>query len=91
MAIFYNFLIFLLRTGFRIGSLFNAKAAAFVAGQKDIFQQLESRFKGNKSRVVWIHCASLGEFEQGRPVMESIKKDFPDINYPRFFHHPGMK
>jgi len=89
MVILYNFVILLLRVGFRIAALFNAKAAAFVAGQKNIFRFMESRFRDNHSPVAWIHCASLGEFEQGRPVIESIKKEFPDLRILVTFFSPS--
>lgn len=89
MVVLYNFGILVLRAGFRIAALFNAKAAAFVVGQKNIFQLLESRFRDNRFPVAWIHCASLGEFEQGRPVIESIKKEFPDMRILVTFFSPS--
>jgi len=89
MVMLYNILILFLRGGYRIGSLFNPKAGAFVTGQQDVFAQLESRFLDNRSRVVWIHCSSLGEFEQGRPLIESLKKEFQDIRILLTFFSPS--
>jgi 3-deoxy-D-manno-octulosonic-acid transferase len=89
MVILYNILMLFLRAGFRIGAFFNSKASAFVTGQKDIFSSLQSVFQGNTSRVAWIHCASLGEFEQGRPVIEALKKEFPDIRILLTFFSPS--
>jgi len=40
-----------------------------------------SKIQNSHSRVVWIHCASLGEFEQGRPIIEALKKEFPETLY----------
>ncbi|NJO25319.1 MAG: hypothetical protein HC867_05355 [Bacteroidia bacterium] len=57
--------------------MWNHKAALWIRGRKNIFQKLESGVAGSKASV-WIHCSSLGEFEQGRPVMEKIKSRFPD-------------
>lgn len=58
-------------------SLFHPKAKAFVTGRRKILQHVKSAFKGNTSPVVWLHCASLGEFEQGRPIVEAIKANYP--------------
>ncbi len=52
----------------------NAKAKQWIDGRKHIFRSLETAFKNNSDKVIWIHCSSLGEFEQGRPIIEAIKK-----------------
>lgn len=57
----------------RIFSLFNDKAKLWVDGRKNVFIQLQHFCSENTKPVIWFHCASLGEFEQGRPVLESIK------------------
>ncbi len=77
MKLLYDWIIFFLRAGVRIASVFNDKAKAFTHGRTIVFQTLEHHFRKNQSPVIWMHCASLGEFEQGRPVMESLKKEFP--------------
>ena len=59
--------------GIKIASLWNKKANAWVAGRQGVWEKIE-RFKSNK-KVVWFHCASLGEFEQGRPLMERLKQE----------------
>ncbi|MFP4621683.1 MAG: 3-deoxy-D-manno-octulosonic acid transferase [Bacteroidales bacterium] len=59
-------------------SLFSEKARLFVRGRKRLFQGLEENIDPQK-RIFWFHCASLGEFEQGRPLMEEIKRTYPDI------------
>ncbi len=53
------------------------KAALFYNGRKNIFSHLQQVFENEKRQVIWVHCASLGEFEQGRPIIESVQKDFP--------------
>src|SRR5437868_2703831 len=53
-------------------SLFNKKARSWIAGRKNVFQEISSKIKGDEN-LIWIHCASLGEFEQGRPLIEKIK------------------
>ena len=49
-------------------SLFNPKAAKWVTGRKNIFKRLEEAIPQNE-KTIWMHCASLGEFEQGRPCL----------------------
>jgi 3-deoxy-D-manno-octulosonic-acid transferase len=79
MILVYNLGMLVLRIAFRIAAIFNPKAAAFVSGRKDIFETLRTSFPANNGRIVWVHCASLGEFEQGRPVIETLKKEYSDI------------
>ena len=57
--------------------LSNQKASAWVEGRKDLFKKLSAAFHKNTSPVIWMHCASLGEFEQGLPVLESLKQKYP--------------
>ncbi|HXP53255.1 MAG TPA: glycosyltransferase N-terminal domain-containing protein, partial [Bacteroidia bacterium] len=72
-----------------IASLFNEKAKKWREGRKDIFIELKKAFEGNQSPVIWFHCASLGEFEQGRPVIESFKQKFPDYKVLLTFFSPS--
>ena len=67
----------------------NAKAKLWLQGRKNIFESLEIAFKNNTGKVVWIHCSSLGEFEQGRPVIEGLKKQFPFIKILLTFFSPS--
>ncbi|MBI3512402.1 MAG: 3-deoxy-D-manno-octulosonic acid transferase [Bacteroidetes bacterium] len=62
----------------RIAALFNEKARLWASGRKSLFSELEKKFSANVRPVAWFHCASLGEFEQGRPLMENFRKKFPD-------------
>jgi len=87
--ILYSLSIFFTRGLFRFASFFNAKAKAFVDGRRNIFSTLEETFKGNASPVIWIHCASLGEFEQGRPLIEAFKKDKPEYKILLTFFSPS--
>ena len=61
----------------RVFSLFNDKAKLWVAGREKVFPKLRIFFNQNTKPVIWFHCASLGEFEQGRPVLESVKALYP--------------
>ena len=74
--ILYNLSLLLFRTGIRIAALTNSKARLWLKGRENIFQNLEDALDKNK-KTIWFHCASLGEFEQGRPVIEKIRADYP--------------
>lgn len=86
--ILYNIFLWLYRGGIHIASLFNAKAYKWVSGRRDIIGQLEKSITpGNP--VIWMHCASLGEFEQGRPVLEELKRKFPAYRILLTFFSPS--
>ena len=76
MRIFYSFFVSFVGFILKIAALFHGKFKLFVMGRKDVFQQLKAAISPS-DKVLWIHCASLGEFEQGRPVIEQWKKEFP--------------
>jgi len=72
---FYNLSIHSLRLLFIIASPLSAKARLFVLGRWKIFTRLKSAVsRQNSESLVWVHCASLGEFEQGRPLIEAFKE-----------------
>lgn len=73
----------------RIASLFNPKARLWVTGRQYIFDQLATAFKTEKSPVIWMHCASLGEFEQGRPLIEHLKKEYSNYKILLTFFSPS--
>ncbi len=58
-------------------------------GREQQFERLEQALQGNKSPVVWFHCASLGEFEQGRPVIEAFREAFPEYKILLTFFSPS--
>jgi 3-deoxy-D-manno-octulosonic-acid transferase len=89
MKVFYNISIFFLGLGLRLLSLFNAKAREFVTGRKGIFKKIEHALQGNSQPVIWVHCASLGEFEQGRPVIEALKREFQAFKIFLTFFSPS--
>ena len=92
MKVFYNISIFFLGLGLRLLSLFNPKAREFVTGRKDIFRKMDLALKNNAQPLIWIHCASLGEFEQGRPVIEALKKEFANHRiFLTFFSPSGYR
>lgn len=87
--IIYNLCISALRFLFWTASWFNPKAKAFVSGRTNLFEKLRLAFSGNTSQLIWIHCASLGEFEQGRPLIESFKERLPQAKILLTFFSPS--
>ena len=69
-----------------IAASFHTKAALFVKGRRTQKEILEQPHEGE---WVWFHAASLGEYEQGKPVMEGIKVQFPEIKILLTFYSPS--
>jgi 3-deoxy-D-manno-octulosonic-acid transferase len=70
-----------------LAAFFNEKEYLLLQGRKEIWHKLEGL--KNESSVVWIHCASLGEFEQGRPVIEALKQRCPEKKILLTFFSPS--
>lgn len=75
---FYTIFLYLYRTGIGIASLWKPKAQKWIEGRKDLIDHISKAMAGNKRPVVWMHASSLGEFEQGRPVLEAIRTQYPN-------------
>lgn len=88
MILLYNISIFFYNIFVRIASLFNEKARLFVKGRRGWQANLRAKADEN-ARYIWFHCASLGEFEQGRPVIEQVKKQFPGYKIALTFFSPS--
>lgn len=88
MRFFYSSFIWIYGWAISLAALFNKKAGLWIEGRKDIFNKIESALKKDEKRI-WFHCASLGEFEQGRPLIEKIKKEKPDIKIFLTFFSPS--
>jgi 3-deoxy-D-manno-octulosonic-acid transferase len=92
MTYVYNFFIFVFGLLVRGAGFFQPKAKAFLKGRKDILKNIAVSLKGNQSPLVWLHCASLGEFEQGRPIIEAFKSEFPSVKiFLTFFSPSGFE
>jgi 3-deoxy-D-manno-octulosonic-acid transferase len=87
MNALYNLSIFLYSILIKLAAPFNIKASQISKGRKKAFNQLQN-IKHDRP-VIWIHCASLGEFEQGRPVIEAIKKQHPGYQILLTFFSPS--
>ncbi|MBK8487582.1 MAG: 3-deoxy-D-manno-octulosonic acid transferase [Chitinophagales bacterium] len=88
-TIFYNLFNASYNAAIHIASLFNPKAKQWTSGRKNIFKKLSSQLNNKSSQRIWMHCASLGEFEQGRPVLESFRKSYPDYCIVLTFFSPS--
>jgi len=86
---FYNIFLFLYRTAIRIASLWNNKAKLWLNGRKNIFDRLRAELQSQDSKIIWFHCSSLGEFEQGRPVIEKLKSQNPGLKFLLTFFSPS--
>jgi len=86
--ILYNTAIFLFLLGARIAAQFNPKAKCWLQGRRRIFERLRRTIPEGE-RIFWIHCASLGEFEQGRPLIEAIRAEHPEYKILLTFFSPS--
>jgi len=86
----YSFFISIHACLIKFASLFFNKAKLWCDGRKNIFHSLEEKCAG-KNNIIWIHCASLGEFEQGKPLMEKIKQDKNITLLLTFFSPSGFE
>lgn len=87
MNLLYNIFIHLYIIILYLISPFNKKVRTMLKGEKECFEKLKSIRKEDK--VAWFHCASLGEFEQGRPLLEEVKKQYPQHKILLSFYSPS--
>jgi len=87
MNFLYNILVFVASFLLKVIALFNTKIALFVNGRNQTFQKLSVLKKNDK--IVWFHAASLGEFEQARPIIEVIRKKYKNYKIVVTFFSPS--
>lgn len=76
--------------GIRFASLWNKKARRWVALRRNWEAEAKKWNAGNAGRkIVWMHCSSLGEFEQGKPVLDAVKQQYPDVKTVVTFFSPS--
>lgn len=88
MFFLYNQIVFIAGFLLKIVALFSPKMALFVKGRKDVFKTLEEKNQAN-DKSIWFHAASLGEYEQGLPVIEKIKEKYPSHKIIVTFFSPS--
>jgi 3-deoxy-D-manno-octulosonic-acid transferase len=94
--IFYHVFLWFYKTGIRLVAPWNRKARAWLEGRKGIFDRIQAELGGAgaqegspPSSVIWMHCSSLGEFEQGRPVLEALRQQSPGCRIVLSFFSPS--
>ena len=88
MLFLYNLVVLLASQLLKLIALFSPKMRLFVDGRKSVFQTLTDKIQ-TTDRTIWFHAASLGEYEQGLPVIEAIKKQFPNHKIVVTFFSPS--
>ncbi len=86
MVIIYNLTITLYYFAILLSSLFNSKAKKWIKGRRGILRNIKIP---KDEKIIWIHCASLGEFEQGRPLIEAIKNKHSEYKIVLTFFSPS--
>jgi 3-deoxy-D-manno-octulosonic-acid transferase len=88
MKVLYNVGILIFSALVHFAALFDSRASRWVKGRKKWEEKIADKIKPG-DRIAWIHCASLGEFEQGRPVIEAIKREMPSLKILLTFFSPS--
>ena len=76
----YNIIMYVIQFGIAVGSLFNEKLRKMWRGEQEAVRVLREKVEPD-AQYVWFHAASLGEFEQGRPLIEQIRKTIRNIRF----------
>ena len=84
----YNFFVHLANFFIKMAAFFSPKLRLFVDGRKNVYPYLSQQLS-EASEVIWIHTASLGEFEQGLPIIEDLKKKYPNYSILVTFFSPS--
>jgi 3-deoxy-D-manno-octulosonic-acid transferase len=85
----YSFGLYLYALLLRLVAPFIPKAAAWVAGRHELLPHIEQALAADATPRLWVHCASLGEFEQGRPLIEGLRRQYPDYKIVLTFFSPS--
>lgn len=92
MKLLYTISIYLYLLGIQLAQVVLPKARTWVNGRKNWLPQLQAKLAAQRKpgqSLIWIHCASLGEFEQGRPLIEGLKQRYPDRLILLSFYSPS--
>ncbi len=87
MKTLYNLFLLLYPLGAKLISVRNEKAKKWLQGRKNVFEQL--RLITHDKKIIWVHCSSLGEFEQGKPLIEKLREQFSDVKIVLTFFSPS--
>ncbi|MBS1604253.1 MAG: 3-deoxy-D-manno-octulosonic acid transferase [Bacteroidetes bacterium] len=90
--LFYHIFLWLYKIGIRLISPWNRKAQLWLEGRKDLFDRMKASLSSSPvtgGQTIWMHCSSLGEFEQGRPVLENLHQRSPECRIILTFFSPS--
>jgi 3-deoxy-D-manno-octulosonic-acid transferase len=90
--IFYHVFLWLYKIGIRLISPWNRKAKLWLEGRKGLFEKIQAEMAAvnpRRGKLIWMHCSSLGEFEQGRPLLESLRQQDPGCRIVLSFFSPS--
>ncbi len=90
LILLYNLFLIIYKAGIYFVSFWNPKAKLWIIGRRNVFEKIvETLHSTSLQKTIWMHCASLGEFEQGRPVLQKIKEKIPDAKIIITFFSPS--
>ncbi|KGF45730.1 MAG: glycosyltransferase N-terminal domain-containing protein [Prevotella bivia] len=84
----YNIIMYLIQFGIVVGSYFNKKLRKMLDGEREAIKQIREKVDPD-AQYIWFHAASLGEFEQGRPLIEKVHKEHPEYKILLTFFSPS--
>jgi 3-deoxy-D-manno-octulosonic-acid transferase len=85
----YRLFIHLFSLTVKVASPFNAKAKAWIQGRRKLLKRMKETIVPDE-KIIWMHCSSLGEFEQGRPVLEKLKLQNSKLKTLLTFFSPSV-
>jgi 3-deoxy-D-manno-octulosonic-acid transferase len=88
LILLYNISIRLYFLAIRLASFWNKKAKEWLDGRKNLFTALEQQLSGME-KIIWVHCSSAGELEQGKPIIERLKQQYPEHKILLSFYSPS--
>jgi 3-deoxy-D-manno-octulosonic-acid transferase len=92
LIILYNIFLAVYAAGIHFVSFWNLKAKSWVKGRKSLLKTLKENYPLTDEKKVWLHCSSLGEFEQGRPVLKKMIESYPNVQIViTFFSSSGYE
>lgn len=85
----YTLFLAVYQLAIKIAANWNTKAKLWVNGRKGIFERTAQQMAASQKPVIWMHCSSLGEFEQGRPLLEALRRSYPQFQHVLTFFSPS--
>jgi 3-deoxy-D-manno-octulosonic-acid transferase len=89
VSVLYTLVIRIFGLFLRVAAHFNRSARLWVQGRRHWYRRLEADVREKNRKLVWFHAASLGEFEQGRPIIERVRSEYPEYAILLTFFSPS--